>query len=291
MHIKLAKHLGMCFGVRDAIAFAKTQSRQSPLTTLGDLVHNQGVLRELNDHGVRSTRDFDQIETSRVMITAHGSSDSVRQALDERRHEVLDATCPLVHHAHRLLTELVASGHFPLVIGKPGHVEVKGLTGDLEEFRIISGEADLEHIPPRPRYGVVAQTTQPIERVRSLVAALRERFPSAEVAFRDTVCQPTKNRQKAAKQLATESDVVIVIGGARSNNTHELYALCSRHCSRVYHIQRAEELREEWFFPSDLVGVTAGTSTPDDQIRSVVDWLEAWIVRSDFPARLSKVTN
>ena len=139
------------------------------------------------------------------------------------------------------------------------------------------------------RYGIVAQTTQPIDRVHCLVTTIRERFPSAEVTFRDTVCQPTKNRQQAAKRLATNSDIVIVIGGAHSNNTHELYALCSRHCSRVYHIQNAVELKENWLFPTDCVGVTAGTSTPDDQIRAVVNTLENWAVRSDGVEQHSEV--
>ena len=117
-----------------------------------------------------------------------------------------------------------------------------------------------------PRIGVAAQTTQPVERVRHLVALIRRRFPQSDVRFIDTVCQPTKQRQKAAVELARQCDVVIVIGGANSNNTRELVTTCSRHCARVHHIQTESDLRVEWFVAADTVGITAGTSTPDPVI-------------------------
>ena len=121
----------------------------------------------------------------------------------------------------------------------------------------------------RPRFGVVAQTTQPIEKVRQLVRLIRERFPRSEVRFIDTVCQPTKQRQNAALELAQKCDVVIVIGGAHSNNTQELVKTCSRFLARVHHVQTAADLREEWFSAGDIVGITAGTSTPDSVIIAV----------------------
>jgi 4-hydroxy-3-methylbut-2-enyl diphosphate reductase len=129
----------------------------------------------------------------------------------------------------------------------------------------------------RARFGVAAQTTQPIERVRRLVELLRLRFPSAEVRFIDTVCQPTKQRQNAALELARQSDVVVVIGGAHSNNTHELVRACSRDCARVHHVQTAGDLRPEWFAQARTVGITAGTSTPD----SVIDEVEQWLLNLD----------
>ena len=121
--------------------------------------------------------------------------------------------------------------------------------------------------------GVAAQTTQPIERVRYLVGLMRVRFPNSEVRFVDTVCQPTKQRQNAAVELAQQSDVVVVIGGAHSNNTHELVNTCSRYCARVHHVQTAEDLRQEWFEGAQTVGITAGTSTPDESIDQVAHWL------------------
>jgi len=121
----------------------------------------------------------------------------------------------------------------------------------------------------QPRFGVVAQTTQPIERVRHLVQLLRERFPRSEVRFIDTVCQPTKQRQDAAIELAQKCDAVVVIGGAHSNNTQELVQTCARFCPRVHHVQTVADLCDEWFCSTDTVGITAGTSTPDEVIAGV----------------------
>ncbi|HWI58149.1 MAG TPA: 4-hydroxy-3-methylbut-2-enyl diphosphate reductase, partial [Bacillota bacterium] len=135
-------------------------------------------------------------------------------------------------------------------------------------------EADIFELTERPRFGVAAQTTQPIERVRYLVGLLRWRFPHSEVRFIDTVCQPTKQRQNSAIELAQRSDVVVVIGGAHSNNTHELVKTCSHYCARVHHVQSAEDLRPEWFEGAGTVGITAGTSTPDNSIDAVEEWLK-----------------
>jgi 4-hydroxy-3-methylbut-2-enyl diphosphate reductase len=120
---------------------------------------------------------------------------------------------------------------------------------------------------------VAAQTTQPVDKVRGLVESIRRRFPHSEVRFIDTVCQPTKQRQAAALDLAKQSDVVVVVGGAHSNNTRELAVTCRRYCARVHHVQSAGDLRAEWFSGASTVGLTAGTSTPDDIIDSVESWL------------------
>jgi len=159
-------------------------------------------------------------------------------------------------------------------------------------FDVILTDQDVEALAERPRFGVTAQTTQPIGRVRNLVQSLRQRFPRSEVAFIDTVCQPTKQRQAAANDLAKQSDVVVVIGGAGSNNTRELVATCGRHCARVHHVQTAADLREEWFNDAATVGVTAGTSTPDWIIAQVEEWLEKLAARrlALCPARASHET-
>jgi 4-hydroxy-3-methylbut-2-enyl diphosphate reductase len=171
--------------------------------------------------------------------------------------------------AHRSLTKLVGEGYHPVVIGQREHVEVRGLTGDLLEFEVILSPEDVEKLRERDRFGVVAQTTQPVDRVRELVRLLRMRFPRSEVRLIDTVCQPTKQRQSAAVELANQCDVVIVIGGAHSNNTRELVRTCSQYCRNVRHVQTAEDLRDAWFAGAETVGITAGTSTPDEVILAV----------------------
>lgn len=269
MKIIRASHLGMCFGVRDAIALAKEQAQARPLTVLGELVHNETVLRDLASHGVRFTPGLNGVTTPTVMITAHGAADRTISAAQRGGFEVVEATCPLVHHAHKALRSLVEQGCHPVVIGKRDHVEVRGMTGDFDEFDVVLSDEDVYALRERPRFGVVAQTTQPLERVQRLVALLRATFPNSEVNFRDTVCQPTKQRQLAAVELASQSDVVIVIGGAHSNNTRELAAKCRLYCSRVHQVQTAADLRPEWVKDAKVVGITAGTSTPDSSIDEV----------------------
>ena len=271
MKIIRAEHLGMCFGVRDAVTLAMAAARLEPLTVLGDLVHNETVLAGLRARGVRVEQRPADVDTRNVMVTAHGASE--RRMAETRRLglNVMEATCPLVRVAHRSLARLVREGFHPVVIGKRDHVEVRGLTEDLDVFDVVLTEEDVAALSERPRFGVMSQTTQPVEKVRRLVGLMRERFPNSEVRFIDTVCQPTKLRQSAAVELARQSSIVIVVGGARSNNTHELVLTSRQFCARVHHVQTAADLRQEWFRAGDIVGITAGTSTPD----AVIDAVEA----------------
>jgi len=272
MRILRAGHLGMCFGVKDAIALALEQPQ--PLTILGELVHNETVLRDLRQRGIQIVQEAAAIKTGTVMITAHGASEKAMARTRERGLAVLEATCPLVHVAHRAVRNLVRDGFHPVLIGKRDHVEVRGMTQDLAEFDVVLTEAEVNQLREHARIGIAAQTTQPIERVRHLVDLIRRRFPHAEVRFVDTVCQPTKQRQEAAVELARESDVVVVIGGAHSNNTQELVRTCRGFCGRVHHVQVAADLQPGWFEEAETVGITAGTSTPEAVIAEVEAWLQ-----------------
>jgi 4-hydroxy-3-methylbut-2-en-1-yl diphosphate reductase len=274
MKVIRAEHLGMCFGVKDAIALALETAKREPLTILGDLVHNETVLAGLRERGIGIEQSPATVPTQTVMVTAHGASERKLTETRGRGLNVLEATCPLVHSAHRTLARLVREGFHPVIIGKRGHVEVLGLTEDLTEFDIVLSEEDVTNLHRRERFGIIAQTTQPIEKVRRLVQLIRARFPDSKVQFVDTVCQPTKQRQFAAIELAQKCDVVVVIGGAHSNNTHELAQTCARFCKHVHHVQTADDLRTEWFRETDTVGVTAGTSTPEEIIKQIECFLE-----------------
>jgi 4-hydroxy-3-methylbut-2-en-1-yl diphosphate reductase len=269
MKIIRAQHLGMCFGVRDAITLAQGTARTKPLTILGELVHNDAVLSDLRSSGIQIEQNIENVTTQAAMVTAHGASRTALLRARERGLHVIEATCPLVHFAHRAVTELIRDGFHPVIVGRRDHVEVRGITEDLEAYDVVLNTADIEQVHHRPRFGVVAQTTQPLPHVRAMADALRKRFPQSEVRLIDTVCQPTKQRQTAAVEMARASDVVIVVGGANSNNTHQLVATCRTHCARVHHVQCAGQLRREWFENLDTVGLTAGTSTPDSLIDAV----------------------
>lgn len=274
MEVRMADHLGMCFGVRDAIALALELTQERSLTILGDLVHNPDVVAQLDAAGARRARNLEQVQTTDVLVTAHGTSDRMRLELAEQGLTVHDATCPLVRRAHVALLRLVEEGRFPVVIGQRDHVEVRGLVGDVDEHAVVLSEEDLEQLAGRDRLGVVAQTTQPLQRVQRLVTEMRRRLPKADIRFIDTVCQPTKDRQEALEQLAATTDVVVVVGGPESNNSRKLTELARRLGRPAYQVASAAELRREWFSDARIVGLTAGTSTPDRVIDEVRAWLE-----------------
>jgi 4-hydroxy-3-methylbut-2-enyl diphosphate reductase len=275
MKIVLAEHFGMCFGVRDAIAQAEELAAHAPLTILGELVHNPIVREQLRVRGVvEASLDQTRSTSQRVMITAHGASDLKRALWRERGFEVVDGTCPLVHHAHEQLKRLVGAGYFPIVIGKRGHVEVRGLTEDFSEAVVIEVATDIQELPVRARYGVISQTTQPIDHVRELVAEIQKLRPKSEVRFIDTVCRPTKDRQLALRKLIAVADTIVVIGGHHSNNTRQLVETCSAAGKPAFHIERAEELKPHWFAPNDVVGLTAGTSTMPETVEAVFKRLQ-----------------
>jgi len=273
MRILRAAHLGMCFGVRDAIALALDHADAAPLTILGDLVHNPTILSALEAKGIGVAQDVAQVKTPTVMVTAHGASERTLARTRAIGLTVVEATCPLVYVAHRAVAALVRDGYHVVIVGQRDHVEVRGLTGDLDRFDVVIDEADVLALEEHPRIGIAAQTTQPVDRVRQVVALIRRRFPQSDVRFLDTVCKPTKERQTAAVDMARQADVVVVVGGRSSNNTRELVKTCGRYCSRVHHVETEEDVRAEWFDAASVIGVTAGTSTPDD----VIDRVEARI--------------
>jgi len=269
MEVRMADHMGMCFGVKDAITMALGLTQRGPVTILGDLVHNHDVVAELEGAGATRAHDRADVLTRTVLLTAHGTARRVKLQLQEDGYEVHDAACPLVDRVHQAIDKLLAEGRHPVIIGQAGHVEVRGLVGDLDAYTIVARVEDLEALAGHARLGVVAQTTQPLEKVLELVAALRQRFPSADVRFIDTVCQPTKDRQESLRRLAAECDLVVVVGGPESNNSRKLTELARRLGRPAYQVANAAELRPEWFQGVQTVGLTAGTSTPDHVIAQV----------------------
>ena len=275
MKIVLAQSFGICFGVRDAITQAEQLAAQQPLTILGELVHNPIVRERLHRQGIIEASPDTKTSTShRVMITAHGASDRKRKEWGAGGFELADATCPLVQHAHEQLKRLVADGFFPIVIGKRGHVEVQGLIEDFPEGVVVSTREEVERLPQHSRYGVISQTTQPIDFVKEIVDLIRQARPGAKVRFIDTVCKPTKDRQTALRKLIQTTDAIVIVGGRASNNTLQLVESCRAADKVVFHIERPDELQLEWFTGLNSVGLTAGTSTLLETVEAVERRLE-----------------
>ncbi len=272
MKITLAQAMGTCFGVQDAIDMALDPEFKDRLTVVGQLVHNPQTTARLRANGVRIVeRDqVDSITTKAVMITAHGASDGTKQLLTERGFTVYDATCPLVIRLHKLARFLERQGYFPVVIGEASHVEVRGVVGNLAAAAVVHDENDLAQLAGRTRIGVVSQTTNRLEKVQKLVAAIRALPWVTDVRFIDTICEPVKERQQAINDLlAQDIDLGIVIGGQNSANTRKLRELIADRGIEAHHIENPGDLDPAWFIGKEHVGITAGTSTPQDVIEAV----------------------
>jgi 4-hydroxy-3-methylbut-2-enyl diphosphate reductase len=261
-----------CFGVQDAIDMALDPAFKDRLTIVGQLVHNPQTTERLKANGVKIVeRDqIDQISTEAVMITAHGASDGTKQMLRDKGFTVYDATCPLVIRLHKLARFLEREGYFPVVIGEASHVEVRGVIGNLRSAVVVHDEADIDQLQGHRRIGVVSQTTNRPEMVQKLLAAIRAKPWVEDLRFCDTICQPVKERQQAIGALLEQDiDLGIVIGGRNSANTRKLQELIADRGIEAHHIEDPEHLDEAWFVGKKHVGITAGTSTPQDVIEAV----------------------
>jgi len=274
MKVSLASAMGTCFGVQDAINLAMSPEFASDLTIVGQLVHNPQVSESLKQNGVSlvpGIEDIEKIKTRKVMITAHGAAEQTKQQLHDAGFIVYDASCPLVMRVHKTIKSLVTKGYFPVVIGQKDHVEVKGIVGDLDDYLVINSEDDFSKIKDsgNRKLGIVTQTTQQTDKVEDLVEKIRALDYVDDVAFVNTICQPTRDRQVAVHELADQVDLMIVIGGFNSSNTKKLVHVCTEKGVEAHHIESFHQLNQEWFIGRQHVGITAGTSTPEDVINEV----------------------
>ena len=271
MKIIKADVLGMCFGVRDALAIIDDVRHPEDVTIHGELVHNEKVLDDLDQRGFRMLGEKQRRSlpiTQTVLITAHGISDKERARLQQAGKELIDTTCPLVTRAHQAAQKLQSAGYHVLVIGKRGHVEVQGIIEDLHSFDVIQSPDEVRTYP-HTKLGIMCQTTTPTRHADEIRAAIKAKNPHADIRFSDTTCHPTKDHQKALDQLMDEVEAMVVVGGRNSNNTRQLVLRCQARGLPAYHVQGPDDLRPEWFDGVEVVGLTAGTSTLDDTIDAV----------------------
>ena len=271
MNVIRAEVLGMCFGVRDALAIIAGVPRPADVAIHGHLVHNDVVTTGLEARGFATTQEADRGGVpSRpvVLITAHGVSGRERSRLEAAGKTLVDTTCPLVARAHDAALKLARAGYHVIVVGRRGHVEVLGITGDLESFDVVETPEEVVAYSSR-KLGVVCQTTTPERLAARVRAAVVAKNPEAEVKYIDTVCHPTKEHQRSLDRLLDRVEAVVVVGGKTSNNTRELVALCEDRGKKACHVATAADLVDEWFDGLSTVGLTAGTSTLDETIDDV----------------------
>jgi 4-hydroxy-3-methylbut-2-en-1-yl diphosphate reductase len=274
MKVSLASAMGTCFGVQDAINLAMSPEFNNELTIVGQLVHNPQVSDSLKRNGISlipGIEEIENIKTKKVMITAHGAAEKTKQRLQDAGFIVFDASCPLVMRVHQTIKSLVSKGYFPVVIGQKDHVEVKGIVGDLDDHLVINSEEDFSTIKNsgHRKLGIVTQTTQQRDKVEDLVQKIRNLDYVDEVSFVNTICQPTHDRQVAVHELADQVDLMVVIGGYNSSNTKKLVHVCDEKGIEAHHIESFDQLDKSWFLNKKHVGITAGTSTPENVINEV----------------------
>lgn len=273
--IQVARHAGVCFGVKRALeeAYTVIAEQQGSIATLGELIHNPHVVRNLEKQGVRTVHSVDEVDEGTLIIRAHGVAPQVKEAAESAGLNVVDATCPFVKRVQDHARTLYKEGYQVIIVGEAGHPEVEGIFGCTEGMGYIVGSSsELAGIDIAQRVGVVVQTTQTKENLRQVVDALLSR--AREVRVFDTICSATNERQEAARALAATCDLMIVIGGRNSGNTRRLAQICREECPRSYHIEDAREIEAIWVADASHIGITAGASTPQGQIDDVVSTLK-----------------
>lgn len=272
MLVVQAEHLGMCFGVKDALTTMRELDSPDQVTVYGELVHNPVVSAEIAQRGFRQQAETGRADlppTSRVLVTAHGISLSERRRLIEAGKTLHDTTCPLVRRVHKTALHYHKLGYLVVVVGRHGHVEVEGLVGDLTRYRVVSRPEEAAAWPGDEPIAVVNQTTIPPDQVQAVHRAIRQANPLRELVFQDTVCAPTRDRQEAVERLLDRVEALVVVGGPNSHNTLQLGQKAERRGKPWWRVTTAEDLRPEWFAGLRLVGLTAGTSTTDETVAEV----------------------
>ena len=263
----LASHAGFCFGVRRAVG---TAEKAAPAVTLGPIIHSPQVVERLRRMGIVPVDALEKIPDGvRAVIRSHGVDRATYDALARKGCEVVDATCPFVARIHDMAREASRAGIPLVVVGEAEHPEVRGILGwtDGEKYAVLSRE-DVERLPHLSEALVVSQTTMVEEKFRELCSALAGKIDRPDV--RATICPATRDRQNECVEIARKADVMIVIGGRESSNSRKLYRLAARFCPRTFFIESAAELSGVRAAPSDVIGITAGASTPDCIIKEVV---------------------
>jgi len=270
--VRIARRTGFCYGVREAIDKAKEAAAAGkPTHTLGQVVHNEGVITALQAQGIQTVDTLDQVnEGAAVVIRAHGVRPEVLARAEARGLEVIDGTCTWVIQEQREITRLVEEGYTIVLLGTPCHPEVVGLLGFAPDSIVVDEEEDWDAIPRRKKMALLSQSTQPPWKFEKLAAFMVGRCHELKIV--NTVCPVTIRRQDDTVETAREVDLMVVVGGRSSANTKELTRLCGIVGTRAIQIEGEEDLRDPGVFAgASVVGVTGGTSTPIEDLRCVAE--------------------
>ena len=275
MKILLAKDAGYCFGVRDAVSLAyETAEKEGEVFMLGDIVHNENVVEELEEAGVKVVDSLDKVPDNKpILFRAHGTVPDVWKESKMREMEVVDATCPLVTEIHEEVKKLHSENRKIIIIGDHGHDEVNGIKEQVENAIVVANPEEAMQLRKIKKAGVVSQSTQMIENVQEIINILMTKV--FDLRFVNTICFPTRRNHEQIKNLSEICDIMIVIGSFTSANSKRLTELAKMRNERTFQVTSAEDLEIDWFQNSDTVGVSAGASTPDNIISEVLDRIKS----------------
>jgi len=276
MKINIAKSAGFCFGVRRALKIAfETVRSGANVEMLGDLVHNEDVVREIEKTGIRKVRRLTKGNSKVLLIRAHGIPKSTIEKAHSLGYKIVDATCPKVKDIHKIAIEMDKQGYTIIVIGDRKHDEVYGIIGQIRSKALVIDS--LKHIPFKmiqriKNAAVLVQSTQEQQKVLNIVNALKSHIP--ELKYFSTICEPTRIKQEEIKCMPLQNDVMIIIGSKTSANTKRLYDLSKSLNKKSYWVQSRAEIKTSWFKNAKSVGVTSGSSTPDSTTKDIVNYIK-----------------
>ncbi|MCQ2752099.1 MAG: 4-hydroxy-3-methylbut-2-enyl diphosphate reductase [Coriobacteriales bacterium] len=278
MKILVAEGAGACFGVKRAIdlthgALKKITNNDFKIYTYGPLIHNPRVVQDLENKGVYAIKDFDTLNGDTVIIRSHGAAPQVFEQAKQANCTVIDATCPYVKAVQKKCLQLSNFGYEIIIIGQKGHPEVDSIYAQCPKsiLAIVQNVDDLPDLSNK-RVGVVVQTTQTKKTVDEICAYIKSRAKECKVE--NSICDATSIRQKSAGELSQKVDLMLIIGGINSANTTHLYEICKENCPS-YHIESVDNIDTTWFSNANQIGITAGASTPFEQISEVKDFISA----------------
>ncbi|MFA5005193.1 MAG: 4-hydroxy-3-methylbut-2-enyl diphosphate reductase [Candidatus Omnitrophota bacterium] len=272
MKITRARSAGFCFGVRRAINISlATAKLKNPIYMLGDIVHNENVVKEIEKNGIRKIKRLSKGKGKTLLIRAHGTSRKVLRKAKALGYKIVDATCPMVKEIHKIAKSLENNGRQVIIVGDKRHDEVRGIIGQLSSKAIVIDRPEkinLAAIKRIKRAGVIVQSTQNLENVLKIVALLKTQVKDLD--FRNTICQPTKTKQDEMKSMPLENDLMIIIGSRASANTKRIYEISKSLNKNSYWVNSAGEINKNWLAEAKSIGVTAGASTPESTIQEVI---------------------
>ena len=275
MKILVAKDAGYCFGVRDAVNLAKKSGDDfQEVYMLGEIVHNEKVVEDLNKKGSKVVASLDDIpEDKPVLFRAHGTKPEVWKEAQKKKLNIIDATCPLVTEIHEEIKMLESENRKTIIIGDHGHDEVVGIAAQVKKPIIISNIEEAKALGRMRKAGVVSQSTQMIENVQEIMSILMSKV--FDLRFVNTICYPTRKNHEQIKELSEIVDVMIIIGSFTSANSKRLTQLAKERNEYSYQVVDELDLKDEWFKGVDTVGISAGASTPDNIIQRVTEYIKS----------------